>query len=83
MAPTTPGTTKPGLAVRARRRRVVSGQEAMVGSVGEMMDDVEDHGQARIHGEIWNVQVDSPLKKGDHVKVVKVDGLMLTVESVK
>jgi membrane-bound serine protease (ClpP class) len=72
------------VALRARKRPVVSGSEAMLGSIGEMLEDVppSDSGWARVHGERWRVHVhEGPalLARGERVRVVGRHGLMLTV----
>jgi membrane-bound serine protease (ClpP class) len=72
------------IALRARRRPVVSGAEAMLGSIGEMLEDMppSDSGWARVHGERWRVCChESPalLARGERVRVLGRHGLMLTV----
>jgi membrane-bound serine protease (ClpP class) len=73
-----------GLALRARRRPVVSGPDAMLGSIGEMLEDVAgpDGGWARVHGEQWRVHGgEAPvlLARGERVRVIGRHGLTLTV----
>lgn len=69
-----------GMALKARRRRVVSGDEDLVGSVGEMLEFAETEGWARIHGENWRVRTRSHLRRGQKVRVLARDGLVLQVE---
>jgi membrane-bound serine protease (ClpP class) len=66
-----------GMALRARRSRVVSGREEMIGSVGEVIDA---DGWAFIHGERWQVRSQAPLAAGQKVRVRALDGLVLEVE---
>ena len=40
----------------------------------------DKQGMVRIHGEIWQVVANTPLKRGDRVKVTQLDGLILKVE---
>jgi len=70
-------------ALRARRQPVVSGREQMIGETGEILDDSGSDGAAfaRIHGETWKVRAGIPLKRGLAVRVVGIDGLLLTVEA--
>ncbi|MGH8752258.1 MAG: NfeD family protein [Burkholderiales bacterium] len=68
-----------GMALKARRRPVVSGQEEMVGSVGEALEDFEREGWARIHGETWRVSSEAPVTRGQKVRVVRMDSLVLNV----
>lgn len=66
------------MAVKARRRPVVSGREQLVGSVGEVIE-VEPEAWARVLGENWRVRSSEPLRKGQSVRVQRVDGLTLEV----
>jgi membrane-bound serine protease (ClpP class) len=68
-----------GMALKARRRPVVSGREEMIGAVGEMLEDAEGGGMARVHSEIWAVRSAVPLKAGQRVRVTAMEGLTLDV----
>ena len=67
-------------ALKARRRQVVTGQEELLRSQGEVMEDFAGVGWARVHGEIWQVKSGKPLGKGQRVRVTRIDGLTLEVE---
>ena len=69
-----------GAAIKARQRPVVSGEEEMLHMVGEVMDDFDAKGRIRIHGEMWEAETTVPVHRGDKVKVVDVDGLILKVQ---
>jgi membrane-bound serine protease (ClpP class) len=68
-----------GLALKARRRPVVSGRETLIGAAGEVLQDFSGEGWARVQGETWRVKSASPLKAGERVSVTAVDGLILQV----
>lgn len=68
------------VALRARRRPVVSGREAMIGATGEIVDP--GGAIARIGGELWKVQCGDPLERGRRVRVTAVEGLVLAVEGL-
>ncbi|OGT75146.1 MAG: serine protease [Gammaproteobacteria bacterium RIFCSPLOWO2_12_47_11] len=68
------------LVIAAQRKPVVSGKEEMLGSIGEVLEDFEHDGRIHVHGEIWQAQSWSPLKRGDKVKVTAIDGLILHVK---
>ncbi len=72
-----------GLAVKARKRPVVSGAEELIGREALVLEDFEQQGKVNIHSENWNAFCDSPLLKGQHVKVIGIDGLTLQVEPLK
>jgi membrane-bound serine protease (ClpP class) len=67
------------LLLKARKRPVVSGAEEMVGSTGEVLEDLEREGWARVHSERWRVRSAAPLKAGQRVRVRAIDGLVLDV----
>jgi membrane-bound serine protease (ClpP class) len=67
-------------ALKARQRRVVSGQEEMIGSIGEALEDFEGAGRVRAHSEEWQAHSKVPIKHGQTVKIVAIKGLVLSVE---
>jgi len=69
-----------GMAIKARARPVVTGAEEMIGAAGEILEDMEDEGWARIHSEQWRVRSSVPLKRGSRVRVRARHGLVLDVE---
>jgi membrane-bound serine protease (ClpP class) len=82
------------LALRARRRPVVTGSEALIGCVGVVLDGgllpEPEHsaggplgGWARVHGERWRVSSTTPAAPGQSVRVTARNGLTLTVVPVK
>lgn len=71
------------MAMRARKRPVVSGVEEMVGAIGEMLEDAPSgEGLARVHSELWRVRAKGPLSRGQRVRVTAVKDLMLEVAPV-
>jgi len=67
-------------AVRAMRRPVETGVEAMIGATGRV---VGSHGTTlvlQIGGELWNGRSAVVLRDGDRVKVIAVERLVLVVE---
>ncbi len=68
-------------ALKARNRPVVSGREQMIGSIGEMLEDLKTEGWARVESERWRVVSAQPLRRGQKIRVVGVTGLTLRVEA--
>jgi membrane-bound serine protease (ClpP class) len=68
------------LAARSRRRPVVSGREALVGSRGTVTTAAQGECWARVQGESWRVRSAAHLAPGDALRVTAVDGLILEVE---
>jgi membrane-bound serine protease (ClpP class) len=72
------------VAMRARRRQSITGQEGMVGLVGVTRADLSPEGQVLLKGALWKARaVDGPIGKGRPVRVRRIDGLTLLVEEEK
>jgi membrane-bound serine protease (ClpP class) len=69
-----------GLAMRARRRPVITGAEEMIGSVGEVVQWAGAKGRVRVRGEIWQAESSLILAEGQRVRVTGRTGLTLAVE---
>jgi len=69
-----------GMLARGRRRPVVSGREEMIGAPGEVLEDFDSEGWARVHGERWRVRAAGAMRAGERVRVTDMHGLVLTVE---
>jgi membrane-bound serine protease (ClpP class) len=69
-----------GMALKARARPVVTGSEEMIGAQGEILEDMEREGWARVHSEQWRVRSKVPLKRGSQVRVRARHDLILNVE---
>jgi membrane-bound serine protease (ClpP class) len=67
------------VALKARRRPIVTGHEALIGSVGVALDDLEPEGWARINGEQWRVRSPVSIKRGQSVRVTSRGDLLLSV----
>lgn len=72
-----------GMALKARQRAVVSGQEQLIGASGTVLEDFEGDGRIHIHGENWHAKSVQPLKRGQAVRVIRIDGLILHVEPIQ
>jgi membrane-bound serine protease (ClpP class) len=68
-----------GMMLKARRRPIVSGREEMIGKVGEVIEDCDHEGWARVRGETWRIHGSTPLKAGQRVRVAALNGLSLEV----
>jgi membrane-bound serine protease (ClpP class) len=68
------------LAARAQRRPASAGVEAMIGTTAEVIGEFTKRGVVRYGGELWNAQAEGPLCAGQRVRIVGIDGLVLSVE---
>jgi membrane-bound serine protease (ClpP class) len=71
-----------GMALRARKRPVVTGSEQMLGAEGVVQGDYTSEGWARVHGELWRVRSQQPLRAGTKVRVAARHDLILEVEPI-
>lgn len=69
-------------AMRARRRPVVSGREAMLREPAEAVESFERQGLVRVRGELWQAVTRTPLQAGQRLRIVDVQGLVLEVEPI-
>ena len=68
------------IAMRQRRRPVVSGREEMVGARAEALASFSGSGRVRAHGEIWSAHASEPVELGQRLRIKSIDGLVLEVE---
>jgi len=72
-----------GAGLRAQRRKVVTGAEAMTGATGEVIEILDPSGIVKLNGEIWAAEsVSGTIAKGEKVKVRERKSLKLFVEKV-
>ena len=72
-----------GMVIRTQRRPVTTGQEGMIGEIGESLEPIHDQGKVFVHGEYWQACSDQPIAAGTKIKIVQLlDGLILKVEAV-
>jgi len=71
------------LAVRARRAKVETGREGMIGEVGSAVTDLAPSGKVFVHGEYWDAVSSRPVAAGGGVRVTAMEKLRLTVEPVE
>lgn len=72
-----------GFAIKAQRQKLVSGDATLVGSIGEIQAGDGNEGWVLVHGENWLVKSGRPLMRGQKVRVVARNGLLLEVEPVE
>jgi membrane-bound serine protease (ClpP class) len=68
------------IALRARRGRVVTGREGMIGEIGVARTALGPDGKVFVHGELWNAVAKKQIDEGARVRVSGVEGLHLLVE---
>ncbi|HZP22805.1 MAG TPA: nodulation protein NfeD [Terriglobales bacterium] len=68
------------IALRAHRNKVVTGQQGLIGAIGEARTDIDPEGKVFVLGELWNAHARSRVGMGDPIVVRNVEGLELEVE---
>ena len=66
--------------MHARRLRVSTGREAMLGAEAVALEDFTERGFVRAFSENWQARAAQPVRKGARLRVTAIDGLVLTVE---
>jgi membrane-bound serine protease (ClpP class) len=67
------------VALRARRNKVVTGIEGLVGEIGVAQTALSPGGKVFVHGEIWDAVSSADLAAGERVIVQQIDGMQLKV----
>jgi membrane-bound serine protease (ClpP class) len=67
------------LAVRARRRPVVTGLAELLGQRAVALSDFDRFGRVHIRGETWQADSAAPVRAGQSLEVTGLDGLVLKV----
>jgi len=65
---------------RLRRKKIITGAEAMIGSAGEAMEDFSGEGRVWVQGESWLAQCAEPVRKGQKIRVTAKEGLLLKIK---
>jgi membrane-bound serine protease (ClpP class) len=68
------------IAVRARRNKIVTGEQGLVGELGVAETTLAPGGKVFVHGEIWNAISRINIPAGEQVVIRQVDGLTLRVD---
>jgi len=70
------------LAIRARRSKVETGPEGMIGVTGSALTPLAPEGKVMVRGEYWDAVALAPVGAGARVRVTGIHNLKLTVESL-
>ena len=70
------------IALKARRNKVVTGAQGLVGEIGLAQTALSPQGKVFVHGELWDALASANVSAGQTVVVRNVDGLQLQVDPV-
>lgn len=65
--------------LKLRRKGPVSGQEQILKETAVAREDFSDRGEVLLEGEAWQAQTDTPVTRGQKLRVERIDGLVLHV----
>jgi len=68
------------IALKARRNKVVTGSQGMIGETGIAQTTLSPQGKVFVHGELWDAVSSADIPIGQLVVVRQVDGLILQVD---
>ncbi len=71
------------MAIRARRNKVMTGPQGLVGEIGVANTPLSPEGKVFVHGEIWSAVASVNINVGEQVRVSAVDGLLLRVDPLR
>ncbi|MCW8812021.1 MAG: nodulation protein NfeD [Ignavibacteriaceae bacterium] len=70
-------------AIKAQRKKPVTGSEGLVGETGIAYSSLKPKGEVKVHGEIWNAEsIDGEIKRGEEIRVTKITNLKLFVKRI-
>src|ERR1019366_2187334 len=70
------------IAVRARRNKIVTGKQGLIGEIGVAETALSPAGKVFVHGELWDAVSAVPVSAGEPIIIRQVDGLTLRVDPV-
>jgi membrane-bound serine protease (ClpP class) len=67
------------IALRARRNKVVTGAQGIIGEIGLARTQLNPSGKVFVHGELWNAYSPAPIAAGEQIIVRAIRNLDLEV----
>ncbi|HEX4044666.1 MAG TPA: NfeD family protein [Gammaproteobacteria bacterium] len=71
------------LAIEAHKKKIVSGEEGIIGKEGVVMRVIDKQLFVRVEGELWEATSTSPLKPGTPIRVTGIHGLILKIKGIE
>jgi membrane-bound serine protease (ClpP class) len=72
------------IALRAMKKPIITGRESLAGKTGTCVVRIDPHGIVQVAGEQWSASLaeeETPVRKGERVVVVRVEGVRLIVKA--
>ncbi|MCF8068524.1 MAG: nodulation protein NfeD [Desulfobacterales bacterium] len=71
-----------GLVFKAQTAKPYTGEAGLIGETGTVKKTLAPEGKVFVHGELWHAVSKTHIEEGKHIRVVKVNGLVLEVEEI-
>jgi membrane-bound serine protease (ClpP class) len=72
-----------GLGIKAQRRKAVTGAEALINDIGEVIESLAPIGKVKVQGELWNAEsLSGTINPGEKVRIKEMKNLKLYVERI-
>ena len=73
-----------GMAVKGQKLKSMTGQEGLLGEVGEALATLQPSGMVRVHGELWKAEsVSGIISPGQKIQVTAINNLTLFVKQIE
>jgi len=72
-----------GRVLTIRKKKVRTGEEALIGMTGEAAENFAEEGRIWLLGESWLAESSDKIRKGEKVMITSRNGLKLTVKRIK
>jgi membrane-bound serine protease (ClpP class) len=72
-----------GMVFRVQITRPKTGSDGLVGETGVVRQKIDPEGKVFAHGELWNAVSAKPIAEGTKVRILRVNNLVLEVESIE
>ena len=73
-----------GMGLKAQRLKPASGNNLLLGSKGEAVNEIDPEGMVKVNGEMWNaISLSGKINPGDNIVVKEIKNLTLYVEQEK
>ena len=72
-----------GAVLKTYQKKAVTGTEGIIGEIGVAKQDIDKTGKVFVHGETWDAVSDVPLKEGERIEVIGMEGLKLFITKQK
>jgi len=68
--------------IKTHRRKIITGKEGLIGSIGVCEVEINPEGKIFLHGEYWNSVSEEVIHPKEKVRVISSEGLTLKVEKL-